>query len=294
MSLCHMTVDQIRQAIEAAKRSLDYKAIREDIDMQTAADHNTRRKVAMIDALYQLYAYLYSDGDAPTALASQKFNPYDGPDRTNIYYVFKELKKGMPWEIRRDYLVTPTALTLVMLDTANRLFPSPVVTDAMLTYQGFVNLWTLPRHRPEETEAQAAAKREDYMRKLANCEEKITAMYERLSAYFASIENPERDPVKKKIDETHTNAKKIAKKLKIKENEPALAAKKKALAIWEKNRHSITLAKKGQKTTYAFVFGKFRRRLERLGIRDAESFKKAIGTAQKTMRKPPKKTEKTA
>lgn len=117
MSLCHMTGDQIRQAIEAAKRSLDYNAIREDIDMQTAADHNTRRKVEMIDALYQLYAYLHGDGDAPTAVASQKFNPYYGPDRTNIYYVFKELKKGMPWEIRRDYLVTPTALTLARFAT---------------------------------------------------------------------------------------------------------------------------------------------------------------------------------
>ena len=281
MSLCHMTGDQIRQAIEAAKRSLDYNAIREDIDMQTAADHNTRRKVAMIDALYQLYAYLYSDGDAPTALASQKFNPYDGPDRTNIYYVFKELKKGMPWEIRRDYLVTPTALTLVMLDTANRLFPSPVVTDAMLTYQGFVNLWTLPRHRPEETEAQAAAKREDYMRKLANCEEKITAMYERLSAYFTSIENPERDPVKKKIDETHMNAKTIARKLKIKEDEPALAAKKKALAIWEKNRFAPGLAVKGRKATYIQVFEKCKTQLARLGINDAETFKNVIAATQK-------------
>ena len=80
-----MTGDQIRQAIEAAKRSLDYKAIREDIDMQTAADHNTRRKVAMIDARYQLYAYLYSDGGAPLARReAEKF--------ANVVLLAKEAK----------------------------------------------------------------------------------------------------------------------------------------------------------------------------------------------------------
>lgn len=286
MAMTHMSGPQIRQAIEAAKRTLDGEAIRRDIGLQLAADHNIRRKINMIDSLNQLYGYLHGNGEAPAIMASRAFNPFEGQDRTNIYYMFKELRKGMPWELRRDYLVLPAALTIVMLDLANHLFPSPTVSAATLTFQGFLNLITLPVDRSGISQWEAADKKRHYMHQLDIYEEKLTTAYENLSTHFAAIENPNRNPVAKAVFDTDTRTKKMAAKMKLEdETRASFVAQKRAYEIWMRCRSNPAVAVKGRKPTFAAVFDYCKIALKELGLNSTPAFKKAIEAYQKRTRR---------
>lgn len=164
MTLANMTGQEMLQAIDAMKKSLDNIDLLANISLQIAVDHNVRRKLDMLTAVKQLYRWKQG-GEKPELNAASVFNPHDGIDKTNIYYIFKELRKGMPWEIRRDYLVIPFALTLTLFDTLNTLFPCPEVTRGMMLNQRFINKITLPKYRPDISASEAQEKR-DRRRKL--------------------------------------------------------------------------------------------------------------------------------
>jgi len=276
MVISEMTGEQIRQAITATMKSLNTVGIRKDIGLTIAADHNTRRKIEMIEALNQLYAYKSGNGPFPTVVASKVFDPHEGTEKSNIYFIFKELKKGMPWEIRRDLLILPTALTFVMLDMAKRMFPSPAVYQATMVSEAFLNQWTLPKYHPELSEKEQAEKREYYMQKLAYHEERLNIAYEELSRYFAEIENPSQNQATMKIDETHRQTKRIAAKVCGREKQLSAFAKKRVLEIWTKYQEEPNARTKGRRTSYAGVFDYCKRTLMDLGVADANELEKVV------------------
>lgn len=284
MSLKPMTGDEMMMAIESARKTMTADKIKENIDLKIAADFNSKRKSDMIVSLQQLYRYLHGDGKRPDILASDAFDPSKGVKAPNIYYCFKEIKKGMPWEIRRDYFVEPIALTLVMLDMANSFFPCPEVSNAIIIFQGFVNIITRPVKRPGLSAAEEAAKRADYMRKIERFEEQITDMYRALSVHFAELENPDRNPVAKAVLETDKRTEKMARKMKLPgKNKVSFKAQNEALALWNEYRHNPCVAAKAGKRKAAFVdvFDFAKHRLTELGFECAEAFKEAVKAAQK-------------
>lgn len=173
-----------------------------------------------------------------------------------------------------------------MLDIANRLFPCPTVTKGMITFKDLVNLLTIRRFNPEETEEENRRKRECYFKRIEALETDIRQFYTDMSNYFTELEDPEKNPVAKEIHETHATTKKVAHRLKVDaaENRSSAVAQKRALEIWEKNRHNPTACKKGRKTSYASVFDLCKGVLKPLGIASVEAFKKAIRAAMRNER----------
>lgn len=276
------------QAIDAMKKTLNDVKLLENINFQIAVDHNVRRKCEMLDAVKQLYRWTQG-GEKPTLNAADVFNPHSGPDKTNIYYLFKELRKGMPWEIRRDYLVLPFALTLTLFDSLNSLFPCPEVTRGIMLNQKFINILTLPKYRPEVSEAEAKAKNERYLRQLEQFEEDFEALYADLSVFFARIIDPEKDQVVKEIHETKVATKKVAAKVLENDKPASFKAQEDALKLWDEYRGNLEVKTKycvrGHRVTYADVFDYCKKRLNSLGFKNAAQFEKAVKAAKKRKNK---------
>lgn len=271
-----MTGNQILKSIEETRLRRREMPSMDELDLRVAVAHNIRRKRRMLLAIQQLDDHRRRNGALPEVLPSVAFDPCEGGDRTNIYYVFKALKRGMPWEINRELLVEPTALTFDVLDLADELFPSPVVTRARLVLKEFVKLWALPKERPGLCEREKAAKRRQYMRRLDEYEGKMTDVYLSLSVHFRSIEEPQKDPLTKKIDETNRRTKGIAGKVGVGDPKPSAVTQERAVEIWNRYRLDSCVVEKGRKTTYAMVYDYCRRQLNDMGIRSAAVFRKVI------------------
>lgn len=287
MSMEPITGEQMLNAIDAMRRSLEtQEQFDPDRDLVIAAKFNARRKEKMIVAMREYYACQHGQGPRPDTLPSKAFNPNEGRERTNIYYIFKELKKRLPWELNHNILIEPIAYTLVMLDVANKLYPCPILTRGMITFQGLVNLLTISEFNPEPSPEANQRKRDDYFRKIDKAESDMTQFYADMATYFAEIECPDKNPVAKEIHETYATTKRVAHRLKVDaaEKRPSAVAQEKALKLWEAYRRDPSACVKGRKATHSSVFTLCKRDLAHVGITNVEAFKKAIDLAQKRKR----------
>lgn len=279
------TADQFMQAVNAMKNALDTKGIEKNLDLEIAARHNIRRKMRMIKSMKGLYRYLHGNGPKPNMLPSVEFNPFEGPDRTNIHYMIKTMSACPPWDLQKDVLVAPTAITLLMVEAASKLFPCPQVFRLTLLVQEFVNRWTLPKLRPEWDEAELNHQIEKYKADMEKFEERFKSAFAEMSVYFGGIERPERNPVVKKIDETHKRTKKLSEKLCPSEENASFVAQEKALAIWNEYRNNTEVkmryCKPRHRITYADVFDYCKRSLIDLGFMSAAAFEKAVKARNK-------------
>ena len=288
MSMAPITGEQMLSAIDAMRRSLEtLDHFDPDDDLLIAAKFNVRRKARMINAMRRYYAYQRGNGPKPEMMPSQAFDPTFGPEKTNIYYFFKELKKKLPWELDHNLLVEPIAYTLIMLDIANRLYPCPIVSKGMITFKDLVNLLTIRAFNVEETEEANQRKREGYFKRIEMLETDMRQFYTDMSNHFAEIENPEKNPVTREIHETHETTKKVAHRLKVDaaEKRSSSVAQKRALEMWEKNRRNPAACMSGRKTSYASVFDLCKGVLAPLGIDSAQAFEKAVRAALKNDRR---------
>lgn len=287
MKLANMTGQEMLQAIDAMKKSLDNLDLLANISLQIAVDHNVRRKLDMLTAVKQLYRWKQG-GEKPELNAASVFNPHDGLDKTNIYYIFKELRKGMPWEIRRDYLVLPFAITLTLFDTLNSLFPCPEVSRGMMLNQRFINKITLPKYRADISELEAQEKRERYMRELDDLERDFEKLYEDLALFFTRQIDPEKDEVVKDIHDAKVAAKKAANILGANEVPASFATQERALKIWDEFRNNIEVKNKyttkGHRIAYKDVFDYCKKMLLEAGIKSARDFEKVVKAAKKRVK----------
>lgn len=283
------TAEKFMQTVNAMKRTLDTTALEKDIDLEIAGRHNLRRKLRMIRSMQQLYAHLHGNAPMPRLLPSETFDPFEGADKTNIHYMFKSMTAVPPWELRRDLLVEPTAVTLRMLEVAAKLFPAPQVFALTLLMEEFINRWTLPKRRREWSDEDAAHEFASYRADMDKLEERMKKAYADLSIYFGGIESPEKNPVEKKITETHKRTKALAEKFCAKEENASFVAQEWAHDRWVEFRNSpeakARYCTKDHRLNHADCFDYFKRQAMARGFRTAAQFDKAIDAAQKRKRR---------
>lgn len=284
MSMQPITGEQMLNAIDAMRRSLEtQEQFDPDRDLVIAAKFNARRKEKMIIAMREYYACQHGQGPRPDTLPSKAFNPNEGRERTNIYYIFKELKKRLPWELNHNILIEPIAYTLVMLDIANRLFPCPTVTKGMISFKDLVNLLTIRRFNPEETEEENRRKREGYFKRIDALETDIRQFYVDMSNYFTELEDPDKNPKAKTLHNIDTRTAKMAAKMKVDERNKTLSATAQKIAynLWNDHKHDLGLGIKGRKNGYSDLFDKYRSQLEKHGIKTVSDFRRAVKNHQR-------------
>ena len=284
MSMEPITGEQMMNAIDAMRRSLEtQEQFDPDDDLLIASKFNVRRKARMINAMRRYFAYRHGNGPKPEMMPSQAFDPTLGPEKTNIYYFFKELKKRLPWELNHNILIEPIAYTLVMLDIANRLFPCPTVTKGMISFKDLVNLLTIRRFNPEETEEENRRKREGYFKRIDALETDIRQFYVDMSNYFTELEDPDKNPKAKTLHNIDTRTAKMAAKMKVDERNGALSATAQKIAynLWNDHNHDLGLGIKGRKNGYSDLFDKYRSQLEKHGIKTVSDFRRAVKNHQR-------------
>jgi len=283
------TAEKFMQAVNAMKNSLDTEGLEKDLELELAARHNLRRKLRMTKAMQELYRFLHGNGPKPRMLASEEFNPFEGLDKANIHYLIKAMSTVPPWELRKDVLVAPTAVTLLMVEVASKLFPGPPVFRYRLLVEEFINRWTMPKFRREWDDTELEEQVTKYKADMQSFEERFKERYAELSVYFGSLEDPAKNPVEKKIGETHKNAKAVAEKVCGKEPTASFVAQEWAYDRWIEFRNNPVA-----KTQYCtkrhrlnhddcYDFNK-RQALER-GFKTAAQFDRAINAAQKRKRR---------
>jgi len=250
--------EKFMQAVNAMKNALDTEGLERDLDLEIAVRHNVRRKLRMIKSMKELYRFLHGNGPKPHLLPSEAFNPYEGVDKANIHYLIKAMSTIPPWELRKDVLVVPAAVTILMIEIASKLFPCPEVFKLRLVVEEFINRWTMPKFRSEWDEEELKRQIVKYTSDMTAFEDKFKSAFSSLSIYFGSIEDPSKNPVTKKINETHKNAKAIAEKVCGKEPKASFVAQVKAYDIWLEYRNNIEIkakyCAKSHRITYADVF----------------------------------------
>jgi len=279
------TAEKFMQAVNAMKAALDTEGLTKGLDLDLAARHNIRRKLRMIKSMQELYRYLHGNGPRPRMLPSEEFNPCEGIDKTNLHYLIKAMSAVPPWELRKDVLVIPTALTLLMIETAIKLFPGPHVLRYKLLVDEFINRWTLPKFRREWDDKELEEQIARYKSDMLGFENRFKERYAELSVYFGGIEDPDKNPVEKKINETHKNAKAVAEKVCGKEPTASFVAQEKAYELWKTYKDNVQVktmyCKRYHRVSYADVFDYCKRELIELGFKTAKSFEIACKAAAK-------------
>jgi len=277
------TAEKFMQAVNAMKNALDTEGLEKDLDLELAARHNLRRKLRMTKSMQELYRFLHGNGPKPKMLPSEEFNPFEGLDKANIHYLIKAMSAVPPWELRKDVLVAPTAVTLLMLEVAAKLFPGPPVFRFRLLVEEFINRWTMPKLRREWDDAELEEQVTKYKADMLSFEDRFKERYAELSVYFGSLEDPAKNPVEKKIGETHKNAKAVAEKVCGKEPTASFVAQEKAYELWKKFKDNPVAksiyCKKRHRLSHADCFDFNKRRAAEIGFTTARSFDKAVRAA---------------
>lgn len=283
MSIRNMTGREIKMAIEAAARDIDQTALREDIHMRIAADHVVDCKLKMIDAVNDLHAHLHGNAPAPCVRASVRFNPNEPENRASLHYIFKALYSGMPWEVPIRHLVAPLAMSLVLQDLLDELFPCPAVTDAKYAYQRFVDLIAMPVYREGVADPERARQRDHYFREMEWCENELKRVYAELSKHFLALEEPRTNPDRGKFEKIYRNTESLADEFCVKEKPASFVVQEKALVLWKQYKNSTEVkarcCRKDHRVTYADVYDHCRRLLNDLGVASAAAFEKAVTAA---------------
>jgi len=273
------TAEKFMQAVNAMKNALDTEGLEKDLDLELAARHNLRRKLRMTKSMQELYRFLHGNGPKPKMLPSEEFNPFEGIDKANIHYLIKAMSAVPPWELRKDVLVAPTAVTLLMVEVASKLFPGPPVFRFRLLVEEFINRWTMPKFRREWDDAELEEQVTRYKTDMLAFENRFKERYAELSVYFGSLEDPAKNPVEKKIGETHKNAKAVAEKVCGKEPNASFVAQEKAYKLWLEYRDNLEVkakyCTKDHHISYADVFDYCKKQIRELGFKSAKSFEKA-------------------
>ena len=280
------TAEQFMQAVYSIKESLkqDTSVIEKNNDLVIATNHAIRRSLKQIKVVKEWYAYHCGKSDRPRVSIAGEFNPYEGPDKTNLYYLFKAMKSCMPWDLDKEILLQPTAITLLKLDFTEACFPSKEVITLKSVIQEFINRWTLPKYRADWTAKKEQYELDRYERDMDHLQEKLTDAYRDLSNYFARLENPDSDPVKKMVGQTYTNVKKISKKLGVKNEYTGKAAREKALKIWRQAQTDPRVLSlcASHRVSYANVFVVYKKEITALGYTTTSKFKSAVGNELKS------------
>jgi len=281
--------DKFMQAVNAMKTALDTEGLEKNLDLEIAVRHNLRRKIRMIKSMQGLYRHLRGNGPKPHTLPSEAFDPFEGVDRANVHYLIKAMSAQPPWELQKELLVVPTAVTLMMLEVAAKLFPAPPVFRHRLLVEEFINRWTLPKFRPEWDKKELQRQIDKYTGDMENFEERFKASYAELSIYFGSLENPEKNPTEKKIDETHKRTRKMSEKLCPAEENASFVAQEWAYERWlefKKNPVAKTqYCTKRHRLNHDDCYDFNKRQAVEHGFKTAAQFDRAINAAQKRKRR---------
>ena len=148
------TYEQLVAAARKLSKTIHTPENKRRHDLEVALNHNCRRKHNMLDAMDELYAYIHGKGEIPTMLPSVAFNPGETLERTNLYYIFKEIKQFDPWKLPRSVFTEQMALTFAVIENLEKNFPSKLSSKFKMQIDRFYNLLFLPRFHPEYSDAE--------------------------------------------------------------------------------------------------------------------------------------------
>ena len=182
--------NDFRTAVDELKNELDMAFLGEMLPARIAADHMTSLFSSMFGGVGALHDHLHLNGPEPEIRASELFTATTQPNDQSIYYFFKQLQSGMPWELPVNQFVAPVAVAFRLFDTLDERFPSPAATDARHVLEHLANLIGCPVERPGLSAKERQLKRERFFGEVHLCETKLRDAFEALSQYFLGLEEP--------------------------------------------------------------------------------------------------------
>ena len=289
-----MSGNDFRTAVDELKNELDMAFLGEMLPARIAADHMTSLFSSMFGGVGALHDHLHLNGPEPEIRASELFTATTQPNDQSIYYFFKQLQSGMPWELPVNQFVAPVAVAFRLFDTLDERFPSPAATDARHVLEHLANLIGCPVERPGLSAKERQLKRERFFGEVHLCETKLRDAFEALSQYFLGLEEPRKDPARATLNAIHKNTMTLADELRMHKEKPAsFVTQEKALDVWNRYKSSVEVkakyCQKKHRVTYADVYDHCKHQLNGIGINSAKAFEKAVLGASRRGKRPTKR-----